>query len=345
MKICFIMYPWERVDPEYDSTLRMIHEAAKRGHMVALTTPTGLTIRNTAAYASAQVVQADKVPPKASSFYHSVQFKRRLLPLAGFDVIMMRDNPPLDTTVLNFLDSVKHDTFICNDIHGLRVANNKIFTAALYDPAHDYIPLTHVSKNTEYLDRMVRESDAAKLIVKPLNGYGGAGVEILKRDAPTPIEDQLHAYLAQRPNDYVILQEYVEGADQGDIRVLMLNGEAIGAMRRVPGADDPRANIAAGGSAVKHALSKAEKALCRHLGPKLVREGLFFVGLDLIGGKLIEVNVLSPGGLTRINRLNKVRLQAKVIDFLEAVVNAKNLILAQKTEFQRIIEDAVSSAD
>ncbi len=121
----------------------------------------------------------------------------------------------------------------------------------------------------------------------------------------------------------------------------MLNGEPIGAMRRVPASNDVRSNIRAGGVEKKHSLTAEEKALCHLIGPpKLVKDGLYFVGLDVINGKLIEVNVLSPGGITRINKLNRVKLQNKVIDFVEQVVEVKEQVLERKSLFRKAIEDA-----
>jgi len=119
-----------------------------------------------------------------------------------------------------------------------------------------------------------------------------------------------------------------------------LDAAMASAMRRVPSKGDVRSNVHAGGSAVKHVLSREEKELCRHIGPKLVRDGLYFAGLDVINNKLIEVNVLSPGGIARINRLNRVKLQKKVIDFVENVVHAKELVIQRKNQFRKVIEDA-----
>jgi len=341
IKICFLMYPWERISPESDTTLRIIHEAVGRGHIVAVTTPTNLTIRETVAHAFCSVIERKSFTRSAQHFHKSARFKKRLLPLSGFDVIFMRANPPLDPTVLNFLDSVKDDTFICNDINGLRIANNKIYTAALYDPSSVFVPVTHVSKNRDYLEKVLMESDQEQMILKPLNGFGGQGVIIVEKKSKSSFRSLLDFYLGANSDQYVILQEFVPGAEKGDVRILMLNGEPIGAMKRVPAEGEARSNIATGGKAVKHTLTKEEKELCRQVGPKLVRDGLYFVGLDVIGGKLIEVNVLSPGGITRINRLNRVRLQAKVIDFVESVVTAKEVLMARKNQYRRLIEDAV----
>lgn len=345
MKICFIMYHWERIDPEFDSTLRLIHECVSRGHTVALSTVNNLTIRGGVALAFCNVFKKKtKISEKIPLFYKNAEFSHMQLPLEGFDAIIMRSNPPLDNLMLNFLDSVKDDTFIINDIHGLRIANNKLYTASFKGVASEFIPLTHVSKNREYLERIFNESDGTKMILKPLDGYGGRGVIVIEKNARQSFKSLLDFYIggdeSGKNSNYVILQEYVDGAEEGDIRVMMLNGKPIGAMRRVPMSNELRSNVHAGASVVKHKLTSQEKKLCQHIGPKLVQDGIYFAGIDLINGKLIEVNVLSPGGITRINKLNRVKLQAQVIDFIEDVVNAKEVIASRKNQFRKVIDDA-----
>ncbi len=345
MQICFLMYPWERVDPDADSTLRLIHEAAERGHTVAITTGKNLTIRDNVAYAFCQVVvKSNKVSSKVPTFYRQVEFRKRMLPLAGFDAIIMRDNPPLDPTVLNFLDSVKEDTFIMNDIDGLRIANNKIYTASFGDDAQKFIPSTHVSRNRDYLEQVLEESDSSKMIMKPYEGMQGHGVIVIEKEAKQNFRSLLDFYIGRGgTSGYVILQDYVEGAENGDVRIMMLNGVPIGAMRRVPSSGDIRSNVHAGGSVQKHTLSREEKRLCQLVGPKLVRDGLYLVGLDVISDKLIEVNVMSPGGIARINRLNRTRLQERVLDFVEQVISAKDLLVARKVRFRKAIQDENSN--
>lgn len=342
MNICFLMYPWERIDYETDSTLRLIHEACLRGHKVAVTHPAKLTMRKSVTSAYCRIVSGGKIPSTPQSFYKKSVLKEKMLPLSGFDVIFMRANPPIDNLMLNFLDSVKHDTFIINSVDGLREANNKLYTAALYDPENEIIPLTHVSKNKDYLKRMIKESEDDRMIMKPLNGMGGSGVIVMEKNASHNINSLLDFYIEGKDgsSNYVILQEFVEGAEEGDVRVLMLNGEPIGAMKRVPAEGDIRSNVHAGGTVQKHTLTKQEKLVCKTIGPKLVKDGLYFVGLDIIGGKLIEVNVCSPGGITRINKLNKTKLQKKVIDFVENVVKFRASAIERKNEFKKLVTDA-----
>lgn len=341
MKICFIMYPWERVDPETDTTLRLIHECVNRDYLVAITTSNNLTIRNSVTSAFCSVVVRHKPSKTIPVFYKKVQFKKHMLPLAGFDVIFMRANPPLDGLALNFLDSVRNDTFIINDINGLRIANNKLYTVSFQGDAIKFLPRTYVSKNRDYLKTVLESSDDERMIMKPLTGYGGRGVIVLEKSAKHNVSSLLDFYIGEGNNtNYVILQEYVHGAEDGDVRIMMLNGEPIGAMRRIPAQGDIRSNVHAGGSVVKHTLTAQERKLCGSIGPKLVRDGIYFAGLDVIGGKMIEVNVLSPGGIARINKLNRIKLQCRVVDFLEQVVSTKEMLATRKNHFRKAIEDA-----
>jgi glutathione synthase len=179
------------------------------------------------------------------SFYKKVEFKKSQLPLAGFDAIIMRDNPPLNSIALNFLDSVREDVFIMNDIDGLRIANTKLYTASFDDPTNHFIPVTHVSKTPEYLVNVLNESSSGRMIMKPLDGYGGQGVILVEKSAQKSFLSLLEFYInSGEGGNYVILQEYVEGADAGDVRILMLNGEPIGAMKRVPASNEVRSTLA-----------------------------------------------------------------------------------------------------
>ena len=345
MNVCFIMYSWDKIDAENDTSLALIKECAKRGHGVAMCTPANLTIRDSVTSAFCTVInRMDKVPGSLKAFYNKAELREEMLPLAGFDAIFFRANPPLDPIMLNFLDSVKDDVFIVNSLQGMREANNKLYTAAFGDAHSNIIPNTHVSKNKNYLIRQIKESKSDKMIIKPLNGFGGSGVILIEKSAMSNINSLLDFYITSGDgtSNYVILQDYIEGADEGDVRILLLNGEPVGAMKRVPGKDDHRSNVTAGGSVQKHSLTKAEKALCKQIGPKLVSDGLYFVGIDVIGGKLVEVNVMSPGGITYINKVYKpkVKVEEKVIDFLESKVMDKLQAFDRRARLRKTVEDA-----
>jgi glutathione synthase len=342
MNVCFIMYPWEEIVPDDDSTLALIHEFVKRGHGLAVTTPSNLTIRDSVAFAFSKCIKRkEKIPSSLRSFHSKTEFYDEMLPLAGFDVIILRSNPPLDMIMLNFLDSVKDDVFIMNDLDGIRRANNKLYTAVFEDSKNEMIPRTHVTKNKEYLKNIIKEGPD-RMILKPLNGFGGSGVILIEKRAMKSINSLLDFYIDNKDgtSNYVILQDYIEGADEGDVRILLLNGRPIGAMRRIPGEEDHRSNVSAGGTVHKHVLSPKEKELCRRIGPKLVKDGLYFVGIDVINGMLVEVNVLSPGGITYMNKTYKTRVQEKVIDFVEDKVLERVNAFERRQKLRKHVDDA-----
>ena len=237
MNICFLMYPWEEIDPENDTSLALIHECVKRNHGVALCTPANLTIRNSVTNAFCTVIgRMEKVPGSLKSFYKKAEIREEMLPLAGFDVIFMRANPPLDPIMLNFLDSVKDDVFIVNSLQGLREANNKLYTAAFGDSHDNIIPVTHVSKNKNYLVKQIKESKSDKMILKPLNGFGGSGVILIEKSAMSNIKSLLDFYISSsdESSNYVILQEYIEGADQGLSLIHISEPTRLGMLSRMP---------------------------------------------------------------------------------------------------------------
>lgn len=344
MNVCFLMYPWESIkSPENDTSLTLVHECMKRGHGCAICTPSNLTIRNSVTSAFCTILnRSKKISNNLRSFYKNVTTREEMLPLAGFDVIFMRAEPPMDPLMLNFLDSVKNDVFIINSVGGMREANNKLYTAAFEDPNNEIIPVTHVSKNKNYLIKMIEDSSSDRMILKPLDGYGGSGVILIEKSAMGNINSLLDFYIHKKDgtSDYVILQEYIAGAEEGDVRILILNGLPIGAMKRIPGEKDHRSNVSAGGTVGKHKLTKQEKLLCSKIGPRLVKDGLYFVGIDVIGGKLVEVNVMSPGGITYINKANKIKLQEQVVDFIEGKVLERNAAFERKKDLKRMVNEA-----
>ncbi len=327
MEICFISYAWDKMEPDIDSTLLLAHECASRGHQVYMLTSDNLTIRDSKTMGFCEKLDLNyQISEDPEIFFEEAKFSSETKVLGDMDVIFMRDDPPLDPIVLNFLDSIEDDVFLINSIGGLREANNKIYTASYYDPEGEFIPATYVSKNKNYLRQIIEEHDGDKMIMKPLNGFGGKGVIVIEKNAMQNVNSLLDFYIhGQESNksNYVIIQDYVEGAEKGDVRVIMLHDQPLGAIRRVPAKGEARSNISSGGTAEHYVLNEKEIELCKRIGAKLVEDGIYFSGLDLIGGKLIEVNVLSPGGLVEINWNLETPIQSLVVDYLEERVAEK----------------------
>lgn len=324
MHIGFIIADWETIEPTKSSTLAIIRECLLRKYKVSILYTNNLTVRNNVVHGLIEtIVDIPKIPDNISAFYKKVTFTKKLTPLHAFDCIMIRKDPPINPLVLNFLDAIKDEVVMVNDVDGIRKANNKLYTTTFHDPHNSYLPITHVSGSKKFINKTIDESDQEKMILKPLDGSGGRGVIVLEKNAKSNINSLLDFYIDETGDNYVILQEYIEGAEEGDVRVLMLNGKAIGAYNRKPATGEIRANIQAGGSAHKYTLTESQKRVCKKVGTKLISDGLYFVGLDMIGDKILEVNVLNPGGITNINKLEKVKLQKLVVDFLEEKVDEK----------------------
>jgi glutathione synthase len=163
------------------------------------------------------------------------------------------------------------------------------------------------------------------MVVKPLRRYGGEGVIKVSVKDRENLNSLIHyyvaAYKAYPEREPIMVQEYLHGvSSDGDVRILMLNGEILGAMRRKAQEGEFRTNIHAGATAYKHEVTPRERKICQALKTRLVEDGLYFVGIDIIEDRLVEINVLSPGGIPRINRLDHVKLEEKVIDFIEQKV-------------------------
>lgn len=324
MHIAFIIENWANLEPLKSSTLAVIKECMQRGHKVSVMYTYDLTVRNNIVHGFAKNLKIEgKIPESATAFYKKITYDIKLTALHAFDCIMIRKDPPISPLVFNFLDSVKNETLIINDIDGIRKANNKLYTTTFHDPSNTYLPKTHVSGSKKYIKKIIEESEEEKMILKPLDGSGGRGVIVLEKNATSNINSLLDFYIDDSGENYVILQEYIHGAEDGDVRVIMLDGKAIGAYHRKPADGEHRANIQTGGSAHKYTLTDSQKKICAKIGKKLASDGIFFAGLDMIGDKILEVNVLNPGGITNINKLSKLKLHKNVVDFIEEKVHEK----------------------
>jgi glutathione synthase len=207
-----------------------------------------------------------------------------------------------------------------NSASGQILANSKLYI--LNFP--DIIPETHVSRDPARLRKIINDFGGA-MVVKPLQRYGGEGViKVSMKDQEnlnSLINYYVRAYRSYPEREPIMVQEYLDVVQrEGDVRILLLNGEVLGAMRRKPLKGEFRTNIHAGAKAYKHDLTDKEREICHAIKDNLVNDGLFFVGVDVIGDKMVEINCVSPGGIPRINGLDQVRLEARVIDFIEQKV-------------------------
>jgi glutathione synthase len=304
--IAVIMDPLERVQIDKDTTFVLMLEAQSRGHEVLYTRSEELYLKGGRVWARFWPIDVER----AEKFYQLGPAKE--LGLDAVDAVLMRKDPPytMDYYYAAHLLSLVRGAFVINSGHGLREANEKLF--ALRFPS--ITPPTLVTKEPrriiEFLDELGGEG-----IVKPLDGCGGFGVFHLRRT-----DTNLMSLLETSTKggvDYVIVQRYLPEARLGDKRVIVLDGEPIGATLRVPRPGEARANIHVGGECVKAEITPRDREICETIAPTLRGYGLWFVGLDVIGGWLTEVNVTSPTGVQEINRLDGVRLEAQVIEFVE----------------------------
>jgi glutathione synthase len=308
LKIGVIMDPIEKINIEKDTTFVLMLEAERRGHELHYMELDDLSIRGTTPEGRFRRVSAARATP------HYRFGTERHEPLGSFDVILMRKDPPFDmkfffaTHLLSLVEERK--CLVVNHPRGLREANEKLY--ALNFP--DLIPETLVSGNMAELESFLEEM-GGEMVVKPLDGCGGSGVFYLQRK-----DRNLRALLESATANGtkpIMAQRYLPEVRQGDKRIIVLDGEPIGAVLRVPREDENRCNIHVGGQCVKTVLTPRDREICRLLSPRLEKLGLYFVGLDVIGRYLTEVNVTSPTGVQEINGLNEVQLERQIIDFVE----------------------------
>jgi len=231
------------------------------------------------------------------------------------DAVLMRKDPPVNvrylyvTYILDLIDPAK--TLVINSPQGLRNANEKMYTFQFLS----VMPETMVSQDKALIRQFVEKHQQA--VLKPLGGKAGEGILFLE-----PSDRNFNSMIevsTQQGQEPVMVQRFLPEAKDGDKRIILLNGEPIGAVNRIPTGQEFRGNMAVGGRVAKTEISDQEWEICAIAGPKLVQDGLYFVGIDVIGGYLTEVNVTSPTGIREIDRLEGVNLGKKVIQWLETL--------------------------
>jgi glutathione synthase len=312
MRFLFVMDPYATMLPDKDTSFAFMRAARSRGHscfhtLVQHVSNEGKTVR-----ALARRVEVQDTEP----FVQAGQ--PEWLEVEAIDAVFVRKDPPFDSAYLHLtqqLDLLPERVLVINGSAGLRNANEKLFAFHFAE----FMPKSLVTSNT---DRMLEFIVAVggQAVVKPLDGAGGSGVmgvEIGSRNTRGILD-----YATGEGQRLALVQEFRPEVVAGDKRVLLLDGELLGAIRRVPRPDDIRANIHVGGRVEACELTTAERELVSALGPRLRAERLYFVGLDLIAEKLIEINVTSPTGIQELGRLTGTHPEQEVIAWVERRVTA-----------------------
>lgn len=327
MKIGFLMDDLRQIDPVWETTSQIMYECNQRGHTVFFLEPHDLYIRDNCVVARMRNISVEpdlNIEAYWQALIRCLDREELIFEIVtDLDVLFLRKDPPLNYESIMFLGPISNKVFMVNDIHGQMSASSKAYI--LNFP--DIIPHTHVSRDPWRLRKIIDEF-GGDMVIKPLHGHGGHGVIKVSNQDPENLNSLINYYVhAGRPYPEripIMVQEYLKNVkDQGDVRVLLLNGEIIGAMGRQAGPGDFRTNVHAGAKAFKHDLTPAQEAVCHRIRPQLIKDGLYFVGIDIIGDKLVEVNVISPGGIPRINQFNNAKLEVNVVDFIEEKIRAQ----------------------
>jgi glutathione synthase len=314
MKLAFIIDPIDKLDPTHDTSVALMEAAHLLGHEVWITQANQLSVVNSQAWGYLQ--QAEFTPVSlvdglwvAADRWYSLG-DRSFQPLEAMDAVFMRVDPPVNdaylyaTYILDYINPAK--TLVINSPQGLRAANEKMY-ALQFTQA---IPETIVTQDKGVIREFVEKKKAA--ILKPLGNKAGEG--ILYLEAGDRNLNSLVEISTQWGTVPIMVQTYLPEAKEGDKRIIMVDGEPLGALNRIPTGQDFRGNMAVGGRVATTEITARELEICQQLAPQLLKDGLYFVGIDIIGGYLTEVNVTSPTGIREIDRLNGSSLGKDTIE-------------------------------
>jgi glutathione synthase len=324
MKIAFLMDPLTSINPMMETTSHLMYESNQRGHSIYFLEPHDIYIRGgevVARMRNITVAQNFSMKKYWRSAINCLKKDELIFEtVTELDVLFLRKNPPLNYQAMEFLSPINDRVFMINSTSGQIIGNSKLYT--LNFP--NIIPVTHVSRDPKRLKKIIDDFGGA-MVIKPLQRFGGEGVIKVSTKDQENLNSLINYYVKGYENyperEPIMVQEFLEIVkEQGDIRILLLNGEILGAMRRKPRKGEFRSNVHVGARVYKYEITEKDREICQAIKDRLIKDGLYFVGIDVIGDKLVEINCVSPGGIPRINSLNKLKLEAKVIDFIEQKV-------------------------
>ena len=306
--LAFVMDPIEAVSIGEDTTFVLMLEAQNRGHQVLYVDPAGLGVAEGGPVARVVPVQLRREPGN-----HVEKGSPRFVVLdEEVDVVFQRVDPPVDAAYIvacQILDLCER-TLVLNAPRAILAFNEKLFAMRYADLMPETIVTQRAAELRDFQAKM-----GGRIIVKPLDGRGGEGIFQLAEGDPNAgsILEQATSFDTR----WAMGQQFLPEVSEGDKRILLLEGEFLGAVLRVPADGEVRANLHVGGRAAKTGLSAADRRIVERLAPELKVHGLFLVGIDVIGGKLTEINVTSPTGVQEIDRLEGVCLEARVLERME----------------------------
>jgi glutathione synthase len=308
LKVAIQMDPVEGINIETDTTFLMMLEAQTRGHALWCYTPERLSLEDGRVLARGRALNLRAV----KGDHHSLG-GHEVRDLSEFDVVLMRQDPPFDMayiTATYFLERIHPKTLVVNDPAEVRNAPEKVFVTDF--PGLQ--PPTLITADPEAIyDFRERHGD---MVLKPLYGGGGSGVVRLAPGDPNlDALLELHAMIGR---DAVIAQKFIPAVSKGDKRILLVDGEPVGAINRIPAEGQVRSNLARGGRAEAVELTARDEEICAAIRPELKRRGLLFCGIDVIGDYLTEINVTSPTGAQQMKRFSGVDAAAALWDVIEA---------------------------
>jgi glutathione synthase len=305
------MDPIDRININGDSTFAILLEAQARGHSIFYYTPDRLFMRDGGVFAEGYEL---RVADNHGAHYELGQLQT--LALAELDVVHLRQDPPFDmayVTTTHILEHIHPKTLVVNNPASVRNAPEKLFVTRF----PELMPPTLITRSLDRLKEF--RAEFGDIIVKPLYGNGGTAVFRLRPDdtnAGSLVE--LFQTMFREP---FIVQRYLPDVRKGDKRIILVNGEAVGAINRVPAADETRSNMHVGGRPEPVQLSARDREICETIGPELKRLGLLFVGIDVIGDYLTEINVTSPTGIREVKRFGGLDIAALIWDAVEESVS------------------------
>ena len=300
LKIALQMDPLEKLNLKGDTTFILGLEAIKRGFEVFFYSPSNLIYKNNSVYANAKNLSLDFKNNK-ETFHYGEEI---ILNLSTLDVILMRQDPPFDMsyiTATHLLEKIVSQTLVLNNPFHVRNSPEKIFVTEF----SKYMPETLITRDVSEIVKFKKKNK--NIIIKPLYGNGGEGVFYVK-DKDSNFNVILENFLNSNKEQFIV-QNYIPEVKNGDKRIILIDGEVVGAVNRIPAKNENRSNMHVGGKPIKTSLNKNDKSICEAISSHLKAKGLFFVGIDVIGKYLTEINVTSPTGIREINRLNKVKIE------------------------------------